>query len=169
MPQFRWIAVQSLGKLAIAPHPKGGIELETDLRALRASGVDVIVSMLGREESDYLGISEEPVLCAKVGIEYVQAPVIDRSVPETPHLIHRVATRLVERMEKGSNVLIHCRMGIGRSSVMAACVMTLQGVKPQDAFSLISEARGFQVPDTIAQKLWVESFAITFSSPRQTS
>jgi len=52
---------------------------------------------------------------------------------------------------------------------MAACVMTLQGIDPTEAFDRISAARGIDVPDTLAQKLWVDAFAATFASPGRTS
>jgi len=169
VPTFRWIDVDSPGRLAISPHPVGSAALEAELRQLRSSGVDVLVSMLGREEADFLGLSEEPVVCAKVGLEFVQAPIIDRSIPETPKHIHRIAVKLADRLATGRNVVVHCRMGIGRSSVMAACVMTLQGIDPTEAFDRISAARGIDVPDTLAQKLWVDAFAATFASPGRTS
>ena len=164
MPNFRWIEIETTGKLAIAPHPAGHDSLEADLKKLRSNGVDVLVSMLGREESEYLGLKEEPVVCAKVGLEFIQAPIIDRSIPETASNFYRVATRISDRLTTGRNVVVHCRMGIGRSSVMAACVMVLHGIEPSEAFEMITEARGIQVPDTLAQKLWVDSFAATFSS-----
>ncbi|MDR3692324.1 MAG: dual specificity protein phosphatase family protein [Fimbriimonas sp.] len=164
MPDFRWIDVPSTGRLAITPHPLGDEALAEDLSRMRSAGVDVLVSMLGRQESEYLGLSEEPVMCAKAGLEFVQAPIIDQSVPDTPKQLHRVATKLVDRLTTGRNVVIHCRMGIGRSSVMAACVMTLQGIEPDEAFERISVARGIRVPDTLAQKLWVAAFAATFAS-----
>ncbi len=168
MPNFRWIEIESSGKLAISPHPAGHDSLETDLKKLRSNGVDVLVSMLGREESEYLGLKEEPVVCAKVGLEFIQAPIIDRSIPETASNIYRVAMLIGDRLTTGQNVVVHCRMGIGRASVMAACVMALRGIEPSDAFELITQARGIQVPDTLSQKLWVESFAATFSSPERT-
>jgi len=169
VPTFRWIDVDTPGRLAISPHPGASEALEAELRQLRSSGVDVLVSMLGREEAEFLGLSEEPILCAKVGLEFVQAPIIDRSIPDTPKHIYRIASKLADRLQTGRNVLIHCRMGIGRSSVMAACVMALQGIDPTDAFDRISVARGIDVPDTLAQKLWVDAFAATWVSPERTS
>jgi len=166
---FQWIEVETPGKIAIGPHPLGGSELVEDLADIRRQGVNILVSMLGAAEAGYLGLSEESKVCEESGLTFVQAPIIDRSVPETPHRIHLVAKRLAADMSMGRNVLIHCRMGIGRSSVMAACVLTMHGVPPTEAFRRISNARGIEVPDTLSQKLWVEAFASTFASRPQTS
>jgi hypothetical protein len=47
---------------------------------------------------------------------------------------------------------------IGRSSLMAACVLVLMGMAPGTAFGLIGKARGLKVPDTEGQRDWVERF-----------
>ena len=166
---FRWIELESPGKIAIGPHPMGGAELAEELADLRRQGVDILVSMLGAAEAGYLGLSDESKVCEASGLTFVQAPIIDRSVPETPGRIQLVAKRLANDMSMGRNVLIHCRMGNGRSSVMAACVLTLLQLPPKEAFVRISDARGMDVPDTLSQKLWVEAFASTFALPPQTS
>jgi protein-tyrosine phosphatase len=54
---------------------------------------------------------------------------------------------------------VHCRQGIGRSSLVAACVLVISGESPQSAFEHIERARGRSVPDTAEQKEWVTSFA----------
>jgi hypothetical protein len=45
------------GHLAIAPRPRGGDWLEDEIRAWRRSGVDVVLSLLSREEE-----AEQPLL-----------------------------------------------------------------------------------------------------------
>ncbi|MFT4110031.1 hypothetical protein, partial [Propionicimonas sp.] len=56
----------------------------------------------------------------------------------------------------GHGVAIHCRAGIGRSSVLAAAVLQLEGVPADEAWNLISHARGLPVPDTDAQRRFVD-------------
>jgi protein-tyrosine phosphatase len=59
----------------------------------------------------------------------------------------------------GSSVVIHCRMGIVRSSLIAASAPVLLGVHPDEAFARLSAARGLAVPDTEEQRSWVTAFA----------
>lgn len=61
-------------------------------------------------------------------------------------------------MEEGKSIGIHCRAGIGRSSLIAACVMIHLGFTSSNALSLISESRQLKVPDTIEQEKWVGEY-----------
>jgi predicted protein tyrosine phosphatase len=53
------------------------------------------------------------------------------------------------------NTVIHCRAGIGRTSVVATGVLLHAGFEVTEAFEKISEIRGVQVPDTQEQYDWV--------------
>jgi protein-tyrosine phosphatase len=50
-------------------------------------------------------------------------------------------------------------MGIGRSALLAACVLVGQGLTTEAAFERISKARGTKVPDTEEQIQWVLEFS----------
>jgi protein-tyrosine phosphatase len=50
-------------------------------------------------------------------------------------------------------------MGIGRSALVAACLPKSQGIGVDEAFAMISRARGFSVPDTEEQREWASGFA----------
>ncbi|HCK74572.1 MAG TPA: hypothetical protein DHW19_06365 [Acidimicrobiaceae bacterium] len=56
-------------------------------------------------------------------------------------------------------MVVHCRGGIGRSSTIAAAILTQLGVAPEDAMSRITAARGITVPETSAQRMWVAAYA----------
>ena len=146
------------GRFAIAPRPRGGDWLEDDVRALRSAPVDLIVSTLTPGEQAELGLEDEAQLSRAAGIEYVAFPIEDRGVPASS-----AATELVERIRSdlavGKNVAIHCRAGIGRSSILAAAVLITSGMDVDAAFQQIEKARGLAVPDTPEQRAWVERFA----------
>jgi protein-tyrosine phosphatase len=147
------------GRLAIASRPRGREWLEDDLRALRAAGVDILVSALTADEVAELGLDREARLCDAIGIEYVSFPIVDRAVPasvaETADLVRRIG----EELSLGKVVAIHCRSGIGRSTILAACVLAAFSVPVDEAFVLIEAARGCAVPDTPEQRDWVQRYA----------
>lgn len=58
----------------------------------------------------------------------------------------------------GAGVAIHCRAGIGRSSLIAACVLLKLGTREDEIFPLLSRVRGVAVPDTSAQIQWLSKF-----------
>jgi len=55
----------------------------------------------------------------------------------------------------GKSTAIHCRAGIGRSSLMAAAVLISGGAEAAIALSVIEKARGLPIPDTHVQRAWV--------------
>ena len=58
----------------------------------------------------------------------------------------------------GRSIAIHCRAGIGRSSLVAASVLICLGTRPGEALRLIGNARGVPVPATDDQRDWVMAF-----------
>jgi hypothetical protein len=69
-----------------------------------------------------------------------------------------LAEAIVTRLNEGKAVAVHCRAGIGRSSLIAACVLVLLGFAPGMAFDRIGKPRGVKVPDTGGQRDWVDMF-----------
>jgi protein-tyrosine phosphatase len=65
---------------------------------------------------------------------------------------------LAAGLRDGRSIAIHCRAGIGRSSVIAACALIAFGVEAEQALALIKSCRGLNVPDTDAQRDWVIAF-----------
>ena len=150
--ELYWIDASDSFKLAIMARPRAGDWLEDEVAHWKRSGVSVVVSLLEREEIDDLGLEMEAVLCAENGIEYLSFPIPDRGVPDDAG----VATRFAEHIaNKGATIAIHCRAGIGRSSVMASAVLISSGVEPSAALSAIQTARRLPIPDTEAQRDWV--------------
>jgi protein-tyrosine phosphatase len=69
-----------------------------------------------------------------------------------------LAEAIVARLDEGKAVAMHCRAGIGRSSLIAACVLVLLGLAPGMAFDRIGKARGIKVTDTEGQQDLVDMF-----------
>lgn len=69
-----------------------------------------------------------------------------------------LAETLLGRIAKGQAVAIHCRAGIGRSSIIAGSVLVLDGMSAIEALAAIATARRTPVPDTDAQRDWLAGF-----------
>ena len=162
MSRLHWI--ETPGRLAIMARPRGGDWLEVDVAQWRASGVDLVVSLLEREEVAELGLQQESELCRVKGIEFLSFPIPDRGVPDIRLTLGMVRS-IADGLAGGRSIAIHCRVGIGRSSVIAACAMMCLGVEPDEALAQIKAARGVIVPDTEEQRDWI----VAFGKARQAS
>lgn len=149
------VRTEGPGALSTMARPRGGDWLADEMLALRDAGVDVLVSMLSHQELDELGLAEEASAAGTVGIRFLSLPTPDRGLPET-RAFRALVDDLVAAMDTGNHVVVHCRMGIGRSSIVAAAVLMARGSGAREAWSAISSARGLEVPDTEQQRQWVE-------------
>ena len=157
--QLDWINVSWPGRLAIVARPRGGDWLEEEARSWARSGVQVIVSLLTSDETTEFDLADEGRFCRSSGIEFVSFPIPDRGVPSSREEMLKLVKKVDGYVMTGKNVGIHCRQGIGRSGLVAACLLVASGVAPETAFRQVSAARGCPVPETTEQREWVESFA----------
>ena len=157
-PEIYWIDGTEPGRLAILARPRGGDWLADEVRGWREAGVDVVVSALTVEEETEWELNEEAGLCRKHGLEFVSFPITDRGVPSSEREASELAIQLAGAWNQGRSVGIHCRAGIGRSTLIAASVLLTLGVDFDGAWHRIGAARGRPVPDTPEQKEWVRRF-----------
>ena len=137
---------------------RGGEYLRDELAALAAVGVGTMVSLLTTAEEWTLDLAGEQDLAQAAGIDFMRLPTVDRGLP-TLGPTHRLSRQLVARLDRGDTVAIHCRAGIGRASLLAACVLVQEGTPADDVWQRITDARGLLVPDTDQQREWVVTFA----------
>jgi ADP-ribosyl-[dinitrogen reductase] hydrolase len=133
-------------------------DLDTDLAALSAEGTQVLVSLLEDEEAAFLRIPTLFSAAAARGLEVCRLPVPDGGVPSLPAARELVA-RIVGRLAAGQTVVVHCRGGLGRAPTLAGCVLVALGVAPEAALADLVRARGRGVPETAAQRAFVQAFS----------
>ena len=153
------IALDGLGTLSVMARPRGGDWLRDEIQAWRDAGVDVIVSLLTPAEQLELELAEEATLCEQQGLIFFSCPIPDRGVPRHVSEVESFIEALAQYLTQGKHVAVHCRMGIGRSAMMAAATLVALGETAERALAMVQAARGCQVPDTLEQQQWVEQFA----------
>lgn len=147
------------GMLSVMARPRGGDWLPDEVQAWRDAGVDVVVSLLTPEEQMELGLNDEASLCQRATLAFHALPIPDRSVPSQLAAVERLIDEIVEALKAGKHVAIHCRMGIGRSAMIAAATLVALGETLERALTTIEAARGLPVPDTPEQAQWVAQYA----------
>ena len=154
-----WINNLSSGRLGVMPRPRGGDWLEDEVSSLKQFEVDAVVSLLESHEVTDLDIAAEQELCEAQGIEFLSFPVVDRNIPVSLPEFSRFAEKVASLLRGNKSVVVHCRQGVGRAGLLAACVLILNGISADEALSRISQARGCAVPETEEQKAFVLKFA----------
>ncbi|NKE59839.1 tyrosine protein phosphatase [Lentzea sp. PSKA42] len=145
------------GTVSTMSHPPGGALLEPHVRGLCRLGVDVLVSAQTDSERVECELSDQADVVAAAGLRFVCVPIEDRTAPLGLEVVEPVQ-ELHSLYRAGAHVVFHCWAGIGRSSLLAALLLGMDGVKPAEAWGLISTARGFPVPDTREQEEWLTAW-----------
>jgi protein-tyrosine phosphatase len=144
-------------KLVIMSRPRGSDWLEEEIIKFKKQNIGTWVSLLEQHEINELGLRDQQTLCSKHELEYINFPIVDRNIPEKGSKIDSLIETLYQKTQTGNSVVIHCRMGIGRSSIIAGCILLKAGFKTDQILQKITSARGLKVPDTDQQVQWLKS------------
>lgn len=132
--------------------------MESELSDLKRRGWAVLVTTLEAAELGEFELQGLKDACRDMGIEWVHFGIADRGVPSVEAMIG-LAARLHREVGDGAGVAVHCRQGIGRSSLVVASVLVAGGATPEHAWEQVAAARGRPVPDTPEQRTWLSALA----------
>lgn len=163
--ELYWIEGPWPGPLAIMPRPRGGDWLDHEIVSWQHRGIDMVVSTLTGEEIAELDLAREKEACTVRGIAFIAFPFADRGLPPSRKEALELVRRLEQELAAGKKIAIHCRQGVGRSALLAACVLAASGIDPASAWERIAAARRCSVPDTSQQREWVAQFTREMLAP----
>jgi len=158
MMDIFWIGGNPPPGMAIVTRPRPGDWLSDEMRQLKRGGIDTLVSLLERREAEWLGLEDEGKEAGEAGIEFLNFPIPDTTVPLNVAKFRAFVGGLAERLRNGERIGVHCRGSIGRATVTAACTLLHLGWKPGDALAAVEETRGCPVPDTEEQQRWILAY-----------
>jgi protein-tyrosine phosphatase len=151
------------GTLVISARPRGGDWLQDEIASWKRAGIHSVISLLTPDEEQELDLGKEDVEARTQGLAFLSFPIPDRQVPQSDAKVRELIEDMNRRLLAGRNVLIHCRQGVGRSGLLAACLLVRNGMSPGAAVESISSARGVAVPETPEQRAWIERYAPAFA------
>jgi protein-tyrosine phosphatase len=146
-----WITDQ----IAIVPRPQGEDLLDNEMLALREARIELVVSLLEKDEAAALGLQQESEAADEAGISFVRFPVPDHKIPTNLEEFNNFLSGLEQHLSAGIKIGVHCQACIGRSSVVTVSLLIRSGVPHEDAWAQVTNARGCMVPDTDEQWNWV--------------
>lgn len=159
-----WVNGPWRGRLALAARPRGGEWLSDEMSAWHQSGVNTVVSLLEPSEERSLQLDRESQEARAQGMTFLSFPIPDREVPKSEPSVRKLIEGLDAELTRGNNAVIHCRQGVGRSGLIAACLLMSKGRSAGAALAELSQTRGVTVPETKEQRDWVERFASTLAN-----
>lgn len=107
--------------------------MEAALRLAREHGIARVLDVRGEACDD----AEALRAC---GIRLLHLPTRDTCAVSHDRLREGVAFAC-EGLERGERVLVHCQYGIGRSALVALCVLVARGTPPLEALAQAKDAR----------------------------
>jgi len=164
-----WIDGPWPGKLALASRPRGGDWLEDEIASWQRAGIARVFSLLTADEEQDLDLTREAAEVKARGMKFTSLPIPDRGVPNSESELTAALDEVDADLLSARNVVVHCRQGIGRSGLLAACLLVSKGSDPKSAVEKISAARGVPVPETAEQRRWIDHYAAVLASPRMIS
>ena len=161
-----WVEGPWPGKLALAARPRGGDWLEDEAAGWRSTGIDTVLSLLTPEEEQDLDLKNEAREMKKAGMKFLSFPIPDRRVPRSESEVAGTLEKLDADLSAGKNVAIHCRQGVGRTGLVAACLLIKKGLSAGAAVDNVSAAREVAIPETPEQRRWIDQYAASFAGMR---
>lgn len=111
------------GRLLVGEHPgsRSRAEAMDRLRRFLESGITCFIDLTAVDETpayEMLLPFETP---AGLRVEYLREPITDHGVPAERETMGRILAMIDGALDAGHSVYVHCRAGIGRSSMAAGC------------------------------------------------
>jgi len=163
------VACERDTKIAVMARPSGGGLLREDIRSIRDQGFSVVVSLLTDAEERELKLGEEARICKEMELIFERLSVPDLRVPALADGSVEFLAKLRKLHAAGKSIVVHCRAGIGRSPMIAACLMLSAKCNVHSAFRQLSSARGFTVPETPEQREWALAYEKLLLAPQKLS
>ena len=162
-------AEEGMGRIGITlcpgkidPHGMTGAskrDLAEDLDVIRDWGAIAVVTLITREEMEYLKVSSLGAGVRSRGMEWWHLPILDGHVPDDDFEARWVEAGAAIRnhLRSGRDVLVHCKGGLGRAGTIAARLMVELGTPPDDAIRLVRKSRSWRAIENRAQEAHVGS------------
>lgn len=103
---------------------------------------------------------------ASAGIEFVHYPIVEGAGAGdhtgTMQAAHAVVVGAASVLQRGENSVMHCRGGVGRAGMMAACLLlfTRAATTPIHAIGLVRKRRCKQAVETRRQEDFVKRYYV---------
>lgn len=132
------------GKLIFTPCPgTKDSSLADALATLKQAGASAVISLMPASELAANGAQDIGKQCQAQDMAWFHLPVADEQVPLEDFGEGWKASKqnILQRLNAGQDIAIHCKGGSGRTGLIAARIMIEAGIPRADAIALVQALR----------------------------
>jgi ADP-ribosyl-[dinitrogen reductase] hydrolase len=131
-------------------------DLGVDLDAIRDWGAAAVVTLVEPKELTLLRVERLGEEVARRNMQWFHLPIVDVSIPDQrfEQEWDAAGEKLRSMLRNGSDVLVHCRGGLGRAGTIASRLLIELGMPPKTAIERVRAVRPGAI-ETRAQEEYV--------------
>ncbi|GMH40242.1 hypothetical protein BSKO_08146 [Bryopsis sp. KO-2023] len=144
-------------------------DLEVDLHRLKeVYRITTLACLLNTAELSCFRLRNYATTVGSSGLDLLVFPIVEMAPPDSLSMTREFVHSIVDKLGKGENVAVHCRGGVGRAGVIAACVLLeLDLAKSgKGAIEQVRRLRCRQAVESYRQERFVFQFATSIGYPR---
>jgi protein-tyrosine phosphatase len=132
-------------------------QLSDDLAAIHSANISTVVSLISLSEMKKLGVPDLPTQVVQHQLQWLQLVIEDFGTPDLNALEswQQIKENVLAALARRETVLLHCAAGLGRTGMMAACLLVACGQTPAAAIAQVRAARPGTI-ETEAQAAFIQ-------------
>jgi protein-tyrosine phosphatase len=134
-------------------------DLASDVGVLRSWGCRALLTVMEPGELESYRVANLGEIVAAEGIAWYHIPMTDGDPPDVRFdaLWPTIGQRLVEELEAGNRIVVHCLGGLGRTGTIVCLLLVELGYTSHTALEIVRNARPGTI-ETAAQESFVLSY-----------
>ena len=159
---FDILTLDNGAKLIFTPCPgTKAVSVADALKSFKEAGAQAVITMMTMDELIENQADAIPSLCAELGMDWYHLPVEDGCAPDAPFAQAFALQKaiLLDLIESGATIVIHCHGGSGRTGLMAAILMLELGYAPTQVKTQIQQIRPKSLTSAVQDNYLIEQYA----------
>lgn len=131
--------------------------LSDDMAAIHSANISTVVSLISLSEMKKLGVPDLPAQVVQHRLQWLHLAIEDFGTPDLNALEswQQIKESVLAALARHETVLLHCAAGLGRTGMMAACLLVACGQTPTSAIEQVRTARPGTI-ETDAQAAFIQ-------------